>query len=180
MMKFIAKLIFKLSGWKTAGEVPSIKKFVAIAAPHTSNMDFIFGMCAKFIFGIKLQYLGKKELFRFPFGFIFRSLGGIPVERTSSHNVVAQVVTQFNKHSRFVLAMSPEGTRSYAPEWRKGFYHIACGAGVPIVLCYLDFENKITGIGPTFYPTGNMDKDIEEIKSFYRKIKGKFPEKGVR
>lgn len=179
-MKVFAKIIFRVSGWKTAGEVPSIKKFVAIAAPHTSNMDFIYGMCAKFIFGIKLQYLGKSQLFRFPFGFIFRALGGIPVDRSSSHNLVAQAVEAFNNHNRFILAMAPEGTRSYAPEWKKGFYYIAKGAGVPILLCYLDFENKIAGIGPTFYPSGNFEKDIEEIKNFYRTIKGKFPEKGVR
>ncbi len=179
-MKLLARFIFWISGWKTAGEIPSLKKFVAIAAPHTSNMDFIYGMCAKFIFDIKLQYLGKSQLFRFPFGFIFRALGGIPVDRSSSHNVVAQAVDAFNRHNRFILAMAPEGTRSYAPEWKKGFYYIAKGAGVPIVLCYLDFKNKIAGIGPTFYPTGNIEMDMEEIKNFYRKIKGKYPEMGVR
>lgn len=180
MMKIIAKIIFFFAGWKTAGQVPDLKKYVAIAAPHTCNMDFIYGICTRFIFGIKLQYLGKKELFRFPFGFIFRALGGIPVERSSSHNLVAQVVKEFNRHERFILAMSPEGTRSYAPEWKKGFYYIAQGAGVPIVMCYLDFEKKTAGIGPVFYPTGNIEKDIEEIKNFYRGIKGKYPEKGVR
>lgn len=168
-----------MTGWKTAGKLPPLKKYVAIAAPHTSNMDFIYGMCTKYILNMNLQFLGKKELFRFPFGFIFRALGGIPVERSSSNNLVAQVVAAFNKHEYFVLAMAPEGTRSHAPEWKKGFYYIAQGAGVPIVMCYLDFENKTAGIGPTFYPTGNFEKDIEEIKSFYRKIKGKFPEKGV-
>lgn len=179
-MKLLAKIIFSISGWRTAGQVPALKKFVAIAAPHTSNMDFIYGMCAKFILGIKLQYLGKKELFRFPFGFIFRALGGIPVDRSSSQNLVAQVIDAFNRHQHFILAMAPEGTRSYSPEWKKGFYYIASGAKVPIVLCYLDFEKKVAGIGPTFYPTGNMEKDMEEIKNFYRNIKGKYPEKGVR
>lgn len=179
-MELLAKFIFKISGWKTVGEIPPIKKFVAIAAPHTSNMDFIYGMCAKFIFGVKMQYLGKKELFRFPFGFIFRAMGGIPVDRKSSHHLVEQAVEEFNRHNNFILAMAPEGTRSYAPKWKTGFYHIAIGAKVPIVLCYLDFEKKIAGIGPAFYPTGNIENDLEEIKNFYRKIKGKFPEKGVR
>lgn len=179
-MKTLAKLIFWISGWKTAGTVPDLKKFVAIAAPHTSNMDFIYGMCAKFILGIKLQYLGKKELFRFPFGFIFRALGGIPVDRSSSHNLVAQAIAAFNKQQRFILAMAPEGTRRYTPEWKKGFYYIAQGAGVPIVLCYLDFQNKTAGIGPVFFPTGNMENDLEQIKNFYRSVKGKYPENGVR
>ena len=179
-MKLIAKLIFWIAGWKEVGEIPPIKKFVIVAAPHTSNMDFIYGICLKFILGLKLQFIAKKELFRFPYGFIFRTLGGIPVDRSSRHDVVANAVAEFNRHTNFILVLAPEGTRKYSAEWKKGFYYIATGAGVPIVLFYLDFGNKRAGIGPTFYPTGDADKDIEEIKKYYRGIKGKFPEKGVR
>lgn len=179
-MKLISKFIFWLAGWKIAGTIPPYKKFVAIAAPHTCNMDFIYGICAKFLFGVKLKYLGKHQLFRFPFGFIFRALGGIPVDRTSKHNMVEQVVEEFEKRTKCIIALSPEGTRKYVPKWKTGFYHIALKAGVPIVLCYIDFEHKTVGIGPVFHPTGNIDKEIEEIKSFYRNIKGKYPENGVR
>lgn len=106
-------------------------------------------------------------------------MGGIPVDRASNHNMVEQAVKTFNQRERFILALSPEGTRAYAPKWRTGFYYIAMQAKVPVVLAYIDFENKIAGIGPTFYPTGDMDKDIEAIKQFYRPIKGKYPGKGV-
>ncbi|MDB5281534.1 MAG: Acyltransferase [Bacteroidota bacterium] len=179
-MKLISRFILWLFGWKTAGEVPPLKKFVAILAPHTSGLDFLFGMCAKFIFGIHLTFLGKEEVFRFPFGFIFRWLGGVPVDRSSSHNVVDYAVKLFNENENFILALSPEGTRAYVPKWKTGFYYIALNAKVPIVLTYLDFEKKRVGIGPTFYPTGDIDKDIEAIKDFYRPIKGKYPELGVR
>ena len=178
-MKFIAKLIFWIRGWKTSGEVPPLKKFVVIMAPHTSGEDFVLGMCAKFIYGIRFRFLAKAEVFRPPFGFIFRWLGGIPVERSEHHNLVDEVVKQFEQHEVFILALSPEGTRAYAPKWKTGFYYIALYAKVPIVLTYLNFETKTAGIGPTFYPTGDIDKDIEAIKDFYRPIKGKHPELGV-
>lgn len=180
MKKLISEFIFWLIGWKTAGKVPPLKKFVVIAAPHTSAGDTVVGLLAKYIFEIDFAFFGKQELFRFPFGFIFRAFGGIPVDRASKHNVVEKAVEMFNKHEKFILALSPEGTRDYVAEWRTGFYYIALEAKVPVVLCYLDYGNKVVGIGPTFYPTGNADADIEEIKKFYRPIKGRHPERGVR
>ena len=179
-MKIIARVIFWITGWKIAGEVPPLKKFVVILAPHTSGLDFFYAMCTKFLLGIKFSYLGKEEIFRPPFGFIFRWLGGIPVERTASHNMVDQVVKYFNEHENFILALSPEGTRAYVPKWKTGFYYIALKAKVPIILGYLNFETKTAGIGPTFYPTGNIEQDMESILAFYRPIKGKHPELGVR
>jgi 1-acyl-sn-glycerol-3-phosphate acyltransferase len=162
-----------------AGEVPPLKKFVVILAPHTSGMDFVYAMCTKFILGLRFSFLVKAEVFRPPFGFIFRWLGGIPVERSSSHNLVDQVVKMFNEREDIIMAISPEGTRAYVPKWKTGFYYIALYAKVPIVLGYLNFQTKTAGIGPTFYPTGDIDKDIEAIKDFYRPIKGKYPQKGV-
>lgn len=178
-MKLISKFIFWISGWKTAGEVPDLKKFVVIAAPHTSGWDLIVGICAKYIFGMQFSFMVKKELFRFPLGFIFRALGAIPVDRSSSNNMVDQAVGMFKEKEHLILAIAPEGTREYAPKWKTGFYYIALKAQVPIVLAYLDFANKIVGMGPTIYPTGDADKDIEAIKAFYRPIKGRHPEKGV-
>ncbi len=180
MKKLIARFIYRLIGWKVQGTVPPIKKFVAIAAPHTSGWDFPIGMLGSYILGIKFTFFGKKELFDGPFGFLFRALGGIGVDRFSKHGVVEQAVEQFNQHDEFILAMAPEGTRQYVAEWRKGYYYIALGAGVPIVLCYIDFAEKVVGIGPTFYPTGNYEKDFEEIKNFYRHKKGRHPGLGVR
>jgi len=178
-MKWIARLVFLLTGWRTAGEVPGLKKYVAIAAPHTSAWDGVVALFAKYIFEIDFAFFGKKEVFDSPYGFLLRWLGGIPVDREHNQNMVGYAVKMFQDNERFILAMSPEGTRAYAPKWRTGFYQIAIQAKVPVVLTYFDFEHKVVGIGPTFYPTGDMEKDIEEIKKFYRPIKGKHPEKGV-
>ena len=179
-MKTLSKFIFWISGWKTAGEVPQLKKYVAILAPHTSGWDLILGLCARYIFNLQISLMAKAEIFRFPFGPILRAMGGIPVDRSSSHNMVDQAVEIFKQRENFILAIAPEGTRAYAPKWKTGFYYIALKAQVPILLTYLDFANKVVGIGPTFYPTGNVEKDIEAIMDFYRPIKGKHPENGVR
>lgn len=179
-MKLIARFIFWLTGWRTAGQVPPIKKFVAILAPHTSGWDVVYGFLAKFIFQINFSFFGKKEIFDAPYGFIFKALGGIPVDRGKDSNLVGQAVKTFAERDEFILALSPEGTRKHVAKWKTGFYYIALNAKVPIVLTYLDYEKKVAGIGPTFYPTGDIDKDIEEIMNFYRPIKGYHPEKGVR
>jgi 1-acyl-sn-glycerol-3-phosphate acyltransferase len=179
-MKLISRFIFWIAGWKIEGRVPAIKKFVVIGAPHTSAWDAVYGLCAAFLLDLHFSFFGKKEAFYFPLGILLRALGGIPVDRFSSNNVVDEAVKEFNSREEFILALAPEGTRAYAPEWRTGFYYIAMEARVPIVLGYLDFKRKVVGIGPTFYPTGDINKDIEEIKAFYRPIQGKHPEKGVR
>jgi 1-acyl-sn-glycerol-3-phosphate acyltransferase len=179
-MKILAWLILKLLGWKIKGEVPAIKKFVAIMAPHTSNWDFPIGMSVVYYLGIKIRYLGKKELFDSPFGWIFRITGGIPVDRSSANNIVTQVVDYFNSSEQLILGLAPEGTRDYVPEWKTGFYFMALKANVPIVLCYLDYAKKEAGIGQVFYLTGNMEEDLNKIKDFYRTITGKHPEKGIR
>lgn len=180
MLKFLFQIFFKIIGWKLQGEPPKLKKYVAIAAPHTSGWDVVYGLMAKIIWDIKAKFYGKQELFVFPLGALLRSMGGIPVDRFSKHGVVQQAVEKFNANDEFILAMAPEGTRAYAPVWRKGFYYIALEAKVPIVMYYIDFGNKVIGVGPTFHPTGNYDADIKVIMDFYRPIKGKHPEKGVR
>ena len=180
MFKLLFTIFFKLTGWRLVGEPPKLKKYVAIAAPHTSGWDLIYGLGAKFIWDIKAKFFGKQELFFFPLGNILRSVGGLPVDRFSKHGVVEIAVEKFNTHDEFILAMAPEGTRDYAPVWRKGFYYIALQAQVPIALGYIDFGKKEVGFGPTFYPTGNYDADIVQIMNFYKPIQGKHPEKGVR
>lgn len=178
-MKLLAQLFFWLIGWKTAGTVPPMDKYVAIVAPHTSVYDAVYGLMAKYIFGIKFSFLGKQEAFRFPMGILLKAFGGIPVDRSISHNLVQEVVNMFNTRTHFVLALSPEGTRQRVDKWRTGFYYIALQAKVPIVLCYLNYETKTAGLGPVFYPTGDIEADIEEIKKFYRPIKGLHPQQGV-
>jgi 1-acyl-sn-glycerol-3-phosphate acyltransferase len=130
-----------------------------------------------FAFRIKIFWMGKDNLFRFPFGGLFKWLGGIPVNRRESTGLVAQTVRQFDENDNLIIVMAPEGTRSRTGHWRTGFYHMAQGAGVPIVLAYLDYERKAGGIGPVITPTGDIESDMREIRSFYSNITGKHPEK---
>jgi 1-acyl-sn-glycerol-3-phosphate acyltransferase len=180
-MRVLCKWILNLMGWKPQGVFPyHLKKYVIIVAPHTSGWDFIIGVLFRKALRLeKAKYLGKKELFEPPFGFLFRWLGGYPVDRSISNNLVDEVVKVFNQHEEFGIALSPEGTRARVDRLRTGFYNIARKANVPIVMVGLDFENKRCIFSEPFYTTGNMDKDFEGILAFFRPIKGKHPDKGL-
>jgi len=181
-MILLSKLIFWLSGWKIVGEKPEgLQKFVIIAAPHTSNWDFVYARAAFYMMKIPLKYTIKKELFFFPLGWVLDKMGGIPINRSKKKgNMVAQMAQNFKKRDHLALMITPEGTRSYAKEWKKGFYYIAQEAAVPILLGYLDYKKKEAGIGPCVYPSGNYEADLEKIQAFYRTITAKYPEKGVK
>ena len=169
----ISKGMLRLLGWSLAGTVPPVPKCIIIAAPHTSNWDFVFTLFFAFAFRVKLYMLAKKELVDHPLGFIFTWLGVIPVDRKSSNNVVAQVVAVFNEREQLLLGIAPQGTRSQVDNWKTGFYHIACGAKVPIALGFLDYANRKGGFGDLFYPTGNLEEDLAKIREFYIPIQGK-------
>jgi 1-acyl-sn-glycerol-3-phosphate acyltransferase len=176
-MRTIARLYFWLTGWKVKNEVPpTLKKYVMIGLPHTSNWDFPIAMAALLILRLKTNYLAKKSLFKFPLGIIMRAFGGIPVDRSKHSGMVEAMIAEFAKHDELILLIPPEGTRGYVKEWKTGFYRVAVGAGVPIVLAYLDYPNKMAGLKAVFYPTGDYAKDVEAIKDAYRGIKGKHPE----
>ena len=174
-MRRLALIIFKATGWKAAGQRPGIPKYVIIAAPHTSNWDFVYTVCLAFILDIKPRIMMKSTWFRWPMGPFLRWLGAFPIDRSGPHNVVAQLIQVFNKHKRMVLVVPPSGTRKKVMYWKAGFYHIAGGAGVPVVLGYLDYGRKVGGIGPTVHITGNVDADMETIGAFYAHIDGKYP-----
>ncbi len=176
-MSWIAKFILKILGWKISNELPEDKKYMLIVAPHTSNWDFPLGVLVKFAEKLKLNYLGKGALFDSPFGWLFRALGGIPVYRKKKLNMVDQMVEQFNQREEMILAMSPEGTRSYLAHWKSGFYHIAHKAGVPIAMATLDFGTKTVKTGGAFMPTGDIQADMQIIRDFYAGVQGKIPEK---
>lgn len=181
MIKKLATFVFHSLGWKAEGEIPSdIKKYVIIAAPHTSNWDFFYGRLFFIMKGIPLRFFIKQEWYWFPFNLLFKFLGGIPVNRGTNEKLTDSVAKLFDNYDELAMLIPPEGTRSYNPNWKKGFYYIAQNANVPIVLGYIDYEKKIGGFGPIYIPTGNVKKDIEEIKAFYKNKKGKFPEQGVR
>jgi 1-acyl-sn-glycerol-3-phosphate acyltransferase len=159
--------MLKLIGWKITGKFPSTSKFVLIVAPHTSNWDFIIGLYAYFALDIEMKWLGKHTIFKWPLNKPFRRWGGIPVERSSSHDVVSQVVSEFEKHDAFILALSPEGTRSYIKKWKTGFYHIAKGAEVPIQCVAFNFKDKEIQIGPLI-PIEEFESDMQKIQDFYQ------------
>ncbi len=153
-----------------------LKKYVVIAAPHTSWVDFPIAILARMSSGIMINYIGKDSLFKGPFGFFFRALGGTPVDRSKNNKLVDAIIDIFNSKEEFRLGLSPEGTRKKVTEWKTGFYYIAKGAKVPIVMATLDFGNKRIKISEPYYTTDNMQKDFEVFKEFYRDVKGKNPE----
>lgn len=184
MWRFLSKVIFKISGWKVVGDYPrSIKKAVLIAAPHTSNWDFLFSRAGLFIMRAPVKFIIKQEWVKGPIGYLMKKLGAIPVDRNSkkrSLSFVEQVIELYNNYEELIIMIAPEGTRKQTTKWRSGFYYMAINAKVPILLGYLDYKNRYAGVGGVFYPTGDYEKDLEEIKSYYRNITPKYPDKGVQ
>lgn len=181
MLRPLYLLIFKLLGWKISGDIPrELKKYIIAVAPHTSNWDFPLGVMARSILRIKnARFLGKHSLFKPPFGWFFRALGGYPVDRSSSHDVVQQVVDIFSAHDDFILALAPEGTRKKVDKLRTGFYYIAKGAKIPIVPVGFDFATKQVVIGQPMMPTDDFNHDMDVLLQFYKRMKGKNPEYGL-
>lgn len=181
MLRPLYILLFRIFGWKITGTLPAnVKKYVIAIAPHTSNWDFVVGMAARSILRIqRAKFLGKSELFKPPFDWFFRSLGGHPVKRTTSEDMVSQVVDIFNRYDEFVLAMAPEGTRRKVDKLRSGFYYIAKGAHVPIVPVGFDFAKREIIIEKPLYPTDSFENDMDRIMSFYRSITGKNSSLGI-
>jgi 1-acyl-sn-glycerol-3-phosphate acyltransferase len=168
----------RLLGWTLTGAMPTnTPKSVVIAAPHTSNWDFPYTLMVAFAMNLNIQWMGKQQLFRFPFRHLMLWLGGIAVNRSQSTNLVeASVQTLQNAQRDLHLVVPPEGTRSQSRHWKTGFYYIATGAQVPIVLGYLDYSRKVTGLGPVFEPSGDIEADMARIKAFYAPFKGKNPQ----
>lgn len=148
-----------------------------MVAPHTSNFDFFIGRIAYYSSGLKIKFLIKQEAFIFPFQTLLRSFGGIPVNRSKKSNLVQRIVHMFENNDRFLIAVTPEGTRKLSTEWKKGFYFIAQQAKVPIALGYIDYKKKEGGYGPIITPSGDYEKDLKFIEDFYRNITPKHPEK---
>jgi 1-acyl-sn-glycerol-3-phosphate acyltransferase len=165
----------KLTGWKIEGSLPpEATKAVLIAAPHTSNWDLPYTLMVAFVLRLNVYWMGKQSIFKPPFSNLMQWLGGIPVDRAQSNNLVAASAEAIVKADGMVqLIVPPEGTRSKSRYWKTGFYYIALSAKVPIVMAYMDFAHKRSGLGPLFYPSGDIDKDMLDIKAFYAPFKGK-------
>ena len=172
------RFVLKIFGWRfDVGNNPDIHRCVMIMAPYTSVWDFVIGRIALWILGVKSRILIKKEFFRFPLGPLLRHMGGVSIDRGNRHNnVVKQVVEKFNENEKFTLVITPEGTRKYTKRWKRGFYDIATGANVPVVITYIDYAKKQAGVGESFIPTGNYDNDIIEIQNHYKNVSAKYPE----
>ena len=180
-LRFLWKLYLKLEGWKATNAFPNhLKKAVIVIAPHTHWKDFLIGIGFRSVLKIKHgKYLGKAELFNGPFGFIFRWLGGTPVDRFSKHGVVEQVVEKLNKADNLVIALSPEGTRKRVDKLRTGFYYIAKQANVPIVMVGIDYSKKELSVAEPFYTTDDEAADFRKIIEFFAPLKGYYPEQGL-
>jgi 1-acyl-sn-glycerol-3-phosphate acyltransferase len=177
LIRGLAFSFLKVFGWRLEGRLPDVDKLVVIAAPHTSNWDLPVLLSLAFALRAKACWLGKHTLFRRPFGFLFRWMGGIPVYRSASKNMVAQSVEMFRNSEQLILTIPPEGTRSKVSHWKTGFYYIALGAGTPIAMAFIDYKRKASGVGPTLYPTGDIEADMEVIRNFYATVTAKYPDK---
>lgn len=176
-MRRLATLAFRLAGWRVEGTPPPDARFVIIAAPHTSNWDAVILLFAARIFELPLAWFVKDAWFRFPLGPVMRALGGVPIDRGARRGAVEQAVARLKASERLALAVPPEGTRGRAAHWKTGFYHIARGAEVPIVLGFIDYARKVAGLGPAFTPTGDLERDFEVFRAFYENVTPRFPDK---
>ncbi|AGA79583.1 1-acyl-sn-glycerol-3-phosphate acyltransferase [Echinicola vietnamensis DSM 17526] len=184
-MKLLSRLVFWLTGWKVKGNFPEgLKKAVMVAIPHTSNWDLLYARAAFYILDVPVRFTIKKEVMMGPLGWFIRGLGGMSIDRKRIAGKRKQTYTEamielIKSSDELVMMVTPEGTRSYAKRWKTGFYHVADGAGVPIVIGFLDYKKKHAGIGPVIYPNGDLEGQMEEIKAFGRNVTGKYPEQGI-
>lgn len=185
MKKLIGRIIVKILGWNIDKDIPKelFNKCVIIAAPHTSNWDYPIAIYSLAALGVNLRYTIKKQWMRPPYGWFFRIMGGIGVDRSPKNkeenpiNLVDAIASLFDHHDKLAIMVQAEGTRSLQSKWKTGFYYIALKAKVPIALGYLDYKEKIGGIGKVIYPTGDLNTDMMEIMDFYKDIYPKFPQK---
>ncbi len=172
----VAQSFLQAGGWRTSGDVPNVPRMVVIAAPHTTNWDLAYMLAVAWDIGFEVKWIGKHTLFQWPLGGLMRWTGGLPIDRRKKANQVDQAAAAIRGADKILLAIAPEGTRSYAKNWKSGFYHIALAADVPILCGFLDYENKVGGLGPLIQPTGDLHADFEKLRAFYGPIKGKYPQ----
>jgi 1-acyl-sn-glycerol-3-phosphate acyltransferase len=176
-VRFLARNLLRLGGWQIVGEIPASGRYVLIAAPHTSNWDFVWTMAAAIELRVKLNWFAKHSLFKPVIGPLFKRWGGIPIARHEAADRVSFMAQKLREAESMVLLVAAEGTRSLAPYWKSGFYHIARQADVPIVLGFLDYARKRVGFGPAVETSTDVRADMDQIRNFYRDIDGKYPAK---
>lgn len=176
IMRWLSICILKLTGWKVSGEKPGDPKYIMVAAPHTSNWDFVLLLLTAFTLRLDAHWMGKASLFPYPFRRLMVWLGGIPIDRSQANNVVSQMADYFESVEQLIVIIPPEGTRSKVNEWKTGFYHIAQQANVPIVLGFIDAGTRTVGFGPRLLAGGDVEVEIGQIKKYYSGKKGLVPD----
>ena len=178
MKELIGRFLFFLIGWEIENKIPKdLKKYVLIAAPHTSNVDFLIALPSMWQIHLKGKYLIKKELFWWPLSWFLRVTGGVPVNRSSMNKeFVEYLKALLNDNEEFAILFTPEGTRSYTTKWKTGFYRIAQSLDLPIVLAYADFKKKKVKVGDVFYPTNDLKGDLEQLEEYFKSVTAKHPE----
>jgi len=172
LSRFVGSFVLRVLRWRVEGGIADHPRYVAIVAPHTSNWDFVVGLAARYALRLDASWLGKHRLFRPPFGWIMRRWGGIAVDRTASHDVVSQTVAEFSSRPRVFLVITPEGTRKQVSRWKTGFWHIAKGAGVPILPIVFNWRDRVIRIGAPFLPGADVASDIEQLQGFFSGASG--------
>ena len=176
MLRKIAQAILRNCGWEIVGEVPALDKAVFIAAPHTSNWDGLWLLVYKVAVKVDVRFLAKHTLFWWPLGTLLRAMGAMPLDRSGAHDTVQHLIDTFATQDKLFLALAPEGTRSWKPYWKTGFYQIAKSANVPIVLAFIDYKNKRLGVGITLPDGQTLDQDLQMIRKFYAPFTAARPE----
>ena len=176
MKKLLSKLFLRIMGWKLVGEVPNeVKKAVMVCAPHTSNWDFPLAIASFSIAGLKVNYFIKKSWFFFPMNLLFKATGGVPVDRSKNHGLVDSMTMILKESNEMIVVVPAEGTRSWVPKWKTGFYHIAKAAKVPVIMGFVDFKKQEVGFGPIYNLSDDFKKDMSEIQEFFKDKTPKFP-----
>jgi len=174
-LKRLGRTWLGLTGWRVEGAFPEATRYLIIVAPHTSNWDFILGIAVVFALELRVSWLGKHSLFRPPFRTFLRWLGGIPVDRRSSHGVVGDCVKAFAATPALLLALAPEGTRKGVSQWKTGFYRIAWESGVPILPVSFDYRDHVVRLMPPFHPTGDLGDDLTRLQGLFIGVVGHHP-----
>jgi len=172
-LRSFGSALLRVMGWQVRGEIPDLPKFVAAVAPHTSNWDFVVGIATMFALDLRITFIGKHTLFRWPLAGCMRWLGGVPVDRSASHGVVRDTVGAIDSAAQSVVAIAPQGTRARGARFKSGFLHIAKGARVPVVLVTLDYGERCVRFGPVFEPGDDVDADLARVQAFFANAKGR-------
>ena len=176
LLSYVGTCLLSVTGWKVTGQIPDMKKLLVILAPHTSNWDFVYGMAMVLSLKMKIYWLGKHSLFKKGVTRLLKSLGGIPVNRNDSKNIINDVLDIANREGGILIGLSPEGTRKKAEKWKSGFLRMAQSMECPILLVAIDYPSKEISFRELFYPTGDNQRDIEYLKKYYKDFMGKIPE----